>query len=94
MARRMEACSTGGSDTSDPSEVILLIGQPNETITLNIEMDAVERLEKANPLAIAFGVYQAIFAQDATLPHRSLGEVSNANNKMTINDVLMTGYKP
>src|SRR5438128_11051627 len=60
MTRRLEARSTGGGDTSNRSEAFRLTGPPKETITLNIEVDAVDELETADPLAIASALYPIV----------------------------------
>lgn len=46
ITRRLEARSTGGGETSDRSEALRLTGSPKETITLNIEVDATDQLER------------------------------------------------
>jgi hypothetical protein len=78
MTRRLEARSTGGGDTSDRSEAFRLTGPPRETITLNIEVDAADQLEQANPLAIASGVYPTLAALEMLLYPKSLTVIANA----------------
>jgi len=78
MTRRLEARSTGGGDTSDRSEAFRLTGPPKETITLNIEVDAADQLEQANPLAIASGVYPTLAALEMLLYPKSLTVIANA----------------
>src|SRR5437660_12896569 len=72
MTRRLEARSTGGGDTSNRSEAFRLTGPPKETITLNIEVDAVDELETADPLAIAWGEYPTLAALEMLLCPKSL----------------------
>ena len=78
MTRRLEARSTGGGETSDRSEAFRLTGPPKETITLNIEVDAADQLEQANPLAIASGVYPTLAALEMLLYAKSLTVIANA----------------
>lgn len=78
MTRKLEARSTGGGDTNDKSEAFRLTGPPKETITLNIEVDAADQLEQANPLAIASGVYPTLAALEMLLYPKSLAVIANA----------------
>lgn len=78
MTRRLEARSTGGGDNSDRSEAFRLTGPPRETITLNIEVDAVDQLEKVNPIAVASGVYPSLAALEMLLYPKSPTVIANA----------------
>ncbi len=78
MTRRLEARSTGGGDTSDRSEAFRLTGPPKETITLNIEVDAADQLEQANPIAIVSGVSPTLAALEMLLYPKSLTVIANA----------------
>ncbi|MGH8763142.1 MAG: hypothetical protein ACREUR_07900 [Nitrosospira sp.] len=78
MTRRLEARSTGGGDTSDRSEAFRLTGPPKETITLNIEVDATDQLEAANPLAVASGVSPTLAALEMLLYPKSVSVIANA----------------
>ena len=78
MTRRLEARSTGGGDTSDRSEAFRLTGPPKETITLNIEVDATDQLEQANPLAIATGISPTLAALEMLLYPKSVSVIANA----------------
>jgi len=78
MTRRLEARSTGGGDTSDRSEAFRLTGPPKETITLNIEVDAADQLEQANPIAVVSGVYPTLAALEMLLYPKSLTVIANA----------------
>lgn len=77
MTRRLEARSTGGTDTSDRSEAFRLTGPPKETITLNIEVDATDQLEQANPIAIASGVSPTLAALELLLYPKSSTVIAN-----------------
>jgi hypothetical protein len=78
MTRRLEARSTGGGDTSDRSEAFRLTGPPKETITLNIEVDAADQLEQANPIAVVSGVSPTLAALEMLLYPKSLTVIANA----------------
>ncbi|MBO0859236.1 MAG: hypothetical protein J2P21_12300 [Chloracidobacterium sp.] len=71
MTRRLDARATGGADGADKSEAFRLSGPPKETITLNVEFDATDQLEKADPLATRVGVYPAISALEMLLYPKS-----------------------
>jgi len=78
MTRRLEARATGGGDTSDRSEAFRLTGPPKETITLNIEVDATDQLEQANPLAITTGISPTLAALEMLLYPKSISVIANA----------------
>lgn len=77
MTRRLEARSTGGSEGSDRSEAFRLTGPPKETITLNIEVDAADQLEQANPIAIVSGVSPTLAALEMLLYPKSATVIAN-----------------
>ena len=70
MTRRLDARSTGG-EGGDKSEAFRLTGPPRETITLNVEVDATDQLEQAEPLAVSAGVYPALSALEMLLYPKS-----------------------
>lgn len=78
MTRRLEARSTGGGDLSDRSEAFRLTGPPKETINLNIEVDATDQLEQANPIAVAAGVSPTLAALEMLLYPKSVTVIANA----------------
>ncbi|MBS0168326.1 MAG: hypothetical protein JSR29_19760 [Nitrospira sp.] len=78
MTRRLEARSTGGGDTSDRSEAFRLTGPPKETITLNIEVDATDQLEQANPLALISGISPTLSALEMLLYPKSVTVIANS----------------
>ena len=61
MTRRLEARTSGG-EGGDRSEVLRLTSAPKETITINIELDATDQLETANPQAVAAGLNPTLAA--------------------------------
>jgi len=78
MTRRLEARSTGGGETSDRSEAFRLTGPPKETITLNIEVDATDQLEQANPITIVSGISPTLAALEMLLYPKSISVIANA----------------
>jgi hypothetical protein len=73
LTRRIDARSTGGTDGGDRSEAFRLSGPPRETITLNVEIDAADQLERPleNPTAITIGVYPTLSALEMLLYPKS-----------------------
>lgn len=78
MTRRLEARVTGGGETSDRSEAFRLTGPPKETITLNIEVDATDQLEQANPITIVSGISPTLAALEMLLYPKSVSVIANA----------------
>jgi len=77
MTRKLDARTTGGGDSNDRSEALRLMGPPKETITLNIEVDATDQLEKAFPLAVASGVYPTLAALEMLLYPKTATVIAN-----------------
>lgn len=77
MTRRLDARATGGGEGSDRSEAFRLAGPPKETITLNIEVDAADQLERADPLAVISGVYPTLSALEMLLYPKSALVIAN-----------------
>jgi hypothetical protein len=61
MTRRLEARTSGG-EGGDRSEALRLTSAPKETITINVELDATDQLETANPQAVAAGLNPTLAA--------------------------------
>lgn len=78
LTRRLEARSTGGGEGSDRGEAFRLTGPPKETITLSVEMDAADQLERADPLAVGFGISPALAALELMLYPKSATIIGNA----------------
>ena len=77
MTRRLEARAAGGDGAGDRSETLRLTGAPKETITLSVEIDAAEQLERADPLTVAAGVHPALAALEVLLYPKSALVVAN-----------------
>lgn len=78
LTRRIDARATGGADGGDRSEAFRLSGPPKETITLNVEIDAVDQLEQANPLPMAQGIYPVLSALEMLLYPKSAKVIADA----------------
>ena len=62
----------------DKSEALRLKGPPDETVRLEVEIDAADQLEQANPLAVASGVYPTLAALEMLLYPKSAVVIANA----------------
>jgi hypothetical protein len=77
MTRRLEARAMGGEGGAKP-EVYRLTGPPKETITLSVEIDAADQLERGDPRAVTMGVYPALSALEMLLYPKSATVIANA----------------
>jgi hypothetical protein len=76
MTRRLEARAAGG-EGGDSAEVLRLTGPPQETISLTIEVDAADQLERSDPQATAMGIYPALSALEMLLYPKSRTVIQN-----------------
>lgn len=76
LTRRIEAQAAG--DGSNPHEALRLKGPPQETITLDIEIDATDQLEANSAQASALGLYPVLSALEMLLYPKSLQVIANA----------------
>jgi hypothetical protein len=71
MTRSLE--SQIGTDGGSRSEVLRIKGAPKETITVDIEFDATDQLEKVDPQATSMGIYPRLSALEMLIyPKTSL----------------------
>ncbi len=78
MTRKLTArTSTSGAGTNK-SEAFRLMGPPEETITLSIEVDATDGMETGDPLATTIGVYPVLSALEMLLYPKSSLVIANA----------------
>jgi hypothetical protein len=76
LTRTLKARSPGGQGAR--SEALRLGGAPEETIKLEVEIDATDRLERGEPTAAAAGIYPQLAALETLIyPHSGL-VVANA----------------
>ncbi|HKV40333.1 MAG TPA: hypothetical protein VJX67_14060 [Blastocatellia bacterium] len=80
LTRTISAQTTQGKDQSVPSqgEAMRLTGPPKETITLQVEIDATDQLETADPLATSLGVYPTLASLEMLISPKSLVMIANA----------------
>jgi hypothetical protein len=76
MTRRLEA-RAAGSDTGDRSESLRLIGPPKETITLSLEIDATDQLERVDPVTVVAGITPTLAALEMLLYPKSAEVIAN-----------------
>jgi hypothetical protein len=71
----------GGGGNTSPLEAFRLKGPPIETITLEIEMDATDKLEKPqlNPTTVSSGIYPQLSALELLLYPKSQDIISAIN---------------
>jgi hypothetical protein len=68
---------TSGSDNADKGEALRLKGPPRETIKLDLEIDAADQLEQANPLATSLGLYPTLASLEMLLYPKSALTIAN-----------------
>ena len=68
---------TSGSDNADRGEVLRLKGPPQETIKLDVEIDAADQLEQADPIATTMGVYPALSSLEMLIYPKSALVIAN-----------------
>jgi|SRR5215217_7224737 len=61
----------------DKNERMRLAGPPEETIQLEIEIDAADQMEQAEPTATTMGVYPALASLEMLLYPKALAMISN-----------------
>lgn len=62
MTRKVEARTAGGGETGDRSEALRLTSAPKETITISVDIDATDQLERAEATAVAQGINPTLAA--------------------------------
>ncbi|MCX6842239.1 MAG: hypothetical protein NTX53_08165 [candidate division WOR-3 bacterium] len=75
LKRSLKASTAG--EQADMGEVLRLKGPPEETISLEIEIDATDQLEQAQPLAVAMGVYPSLAALEMLLYPKAAYVIAN-----------------
>jgi hypothetical protein len=67
MTRSLTAQSIGGESSRGRAEALRLTGPPQETISLDIEIDATDQLERGDIMALTTGIYPALSALEMLL---------------------------
>ncbi len=75
MTRKLKA-RTGGEKGSH-SEALRLEGPPDETISVEVEIDATDQLEKKDPTATRLGIHPQLAALEMLLFPKSLQVIAN-----------------
>ena len=75
MTRTITAQTTGGD--ADRGEALRLKGPPQETIKLDVEIDATDQLERGDGIAGSMGVYPALAALEMLLYPKSALVIAN-----------------
>jgi hypothetical protein len=73
---RTLTAQTAGSDTNR-GEVLRLKGPPQEVIRLDVEIDATDQLEQANPVAITLGIHPTLASLEMLLYPKSAVMIAN-----------------
>ena len=76
MTRRLEAQTMGGEE-GDRTEALRLKGAPVETISLEVEIDATDQLEKGDGLAGSVGIYPQLSALEMLIYPKSALVIAN-----------------
>lgn len=71
LTRTIQARAAGGGSEGSQSEALRLKGPPEETIRLDVEVDAADQLERADPTAGTFGVAPALASLELLLYPKS-----------------------
>ena len=75
MTRTLQANAAGGD--SDRGEALRIKGPPQETIRVEIEIDAADQLEKAEFPAVGMGLYPVLSSLETLLYPKSIKVITN-----------------
>lgn len=75
LTRTLQAKMSG--EGGDKTEALRLEGAPEETITLDIEIDATDQLEKAESTAVNMGIYPQLSALEMLIYPKSAVVIAN-----------------
>jgi hypothetical protein len=75
LTRTLTARAAGGQ--ANPGEALRLAGPPEETIRLEVEIDAADQLEKADPIATSMGLYPTLASLEMLLYPKSALIIAN-----------------
>lgn len=76
MTRSLQAQTMGGNE-GDKTEALRLKGAPIENITLNIEIDATDQLEKGDGIATSMGIYPQLSSLEMLIYPKSALVIAN-----------------
>jgi hypothetical protein len=72
-----QSAGTKAEGGTAPGEALRLLGPPAETITLDVEIDATDQLEKAQPPTTTAGIYPQLAALEMLLYPKSALVIAN-----------------
>ena len=75
LTRTLTAQTVGGE--ANFGEALRLKGPPQETIKLDVEIDATDQLEQANPVAVSLGIHPALASLEMLLYPKSAVMIAN-----------------
>jgi hypothetical protein len=75
LTRTLMAQTVGGE--ANRGEALRLKGPPQETIKLDVEIDATDQLEKANPVAVSMGIHPTLASLEMLLYPKSAVMIAN-----------------
>jgi hypothetical protein len=76
MTRRLQAQTLGGGE-GDKTEALRLKGAPVENISLEVEIDATDQLEKGDGIATSLGIYPQLSALEMLIYPKSAVVIAN-----------------
>jgi hypothetical protein len=76
LTRKLQPQTTKGGGAK--GEALRLTGPPQETITLKVEIDATDELEKAGSIATSLGIYPQLSALEMLIYPKSALVIANA----------------
>ena len=75
LTRTITAQTSGGN--ADRGEALRLKGPPQEKISLDVDIDATDQLEKADPQATSLGIYPTLASLEMLLYPKSVLTIAN-----------------
>lgn len=75
LTRNIVAQTSGGD--ADRGEALRLKGPPEETITLKVEIDAADQLERADAIATTMGIYPVLASLEMLVYPKSIPTIAN-----------------
>jgi hypothetical protein len=77
LTRKVQA-QVAGEQSGGRTEALRLAGAPVETITLSVEIDATDQLERPDPAAVAMGIHPQLAALEMLLYPKTALVIANA----------------
>ncbi|HEY6141022.1 MAG TPA: hypothetical protein VI670_24970 [Thermoanaerobaculia bacterium] len=78
LTRTLTAQVVGGSGVKTrPAEAFRIKGPPQETISITVDIDAADQLEKTDPLATSLGIHPTLASLEMLLYPKSIKVIAN-----------------